>query len=114
MEPIKTLIQWEDFSKIDLRVGTILSAEPFKEARKPAYKIHIDFGALGVKKTSAQVSKLYQPEELIGKQVIAVLNFPSKQIATMQSECLILGAIDGDKVTLLSTDKPVENGLSIG
>lgn len=114
MEKTKDLISWDDFAKVDIRVGTILSAELFKEARKPAYKIHIDFGPFGTRKTSAQLTKLYKSEELIGKQVIAVINFPSKQIASMQSQCLILGAMDGTEVTLLSTDKPVENGLAIG
>ncbi|MDR2145383.1 MAG: tRNA-binding protein [Tannerella sp.] len=108
------LINWNDFSKIEIRVGTVLSAEIFKEARQPAYKISIDFGHLGVRKTSAQITKLYLPEELIGKQVIAVVNFPPKQIANIQSECLVLGAVNDDEVTLLTTDKPVENGLKIG
>lgn len=107
-------IEWSDFAKIDMRVGTVVHAEVFQEARKPAYKITIDFGELGIRKTSAQVTKLYTPEELIGKQVIAVVNFPPKQIANIQSQCLILGAIDGDAVTLLTIDLPVANGLRIG
>ena len=114
MEPLTSFINWNDFTKIDMRVGTILTAEVFEEARKPAYKITIDFGELGIRKTSAQVTKLYQCEELVGKQVIAVINFPPKQIATMQSECLLLGAVNGEEVTLLSTDQPVKNGLRIG
>ena len=97
-----------------MRVGTIISAEVFTEAKKPAYKIVADFGEHGLRKSSAQITRLYIPEELIGKQIIAVLNFPPKQIANMQSECLILGAVDMDEVTLLSTDKPVKNGLQIG
>ena len=97
-----------------MRVGTIISAEVFTEAKKPAYKIVADFGEHGLRKSSAQITRLYTPEELIGKQIIAVLNFPPKQIANMQSECLILGAVDMDEVTLLSTDKPVKNGLQIG
>ncbi len=108
------LISWSDFEKVDMRVGTIIAAEIFKEARKPAYKLVVDFGELGTRKTSAQITKLYSPEEVIGKQVIAVVNFPTKQIATIQSECLIMGAVDGDEVTLLSTDKPAKNGLRIG
>lgn len=108
------LINWSDFEKIDMRVGTIVNAEIFKEAKKPAYKISIDFGDLGIKKTSAQITELYVPDELIGKQVIAVVNFPPKQIAKIQSECLILGAINGREVILLTTDKSTVNGLRIG
>ena len=107
-------IEWTDFIKVEMRVGTIISAEAFTEAKKPAYKIVADFGEHGLRKSSAQITRLYTPEELIGKQIIAVLNFPPKQIANMQSECLILGAVDMDEVTLLSTDKPVKNGLQIG
>lgn len=114
MEQSVGLINWADFSKIEIRVGTIIHAEIFAEANKPAYKISIDFGGFGVKKTSAQITKLYLPEEIIGKQVIAVVNFPPKQIANMQSECLILGTVNEDEVTLLTTDKPVVNGLRIG
>lgn len=110
----KELITWNDFEKVEMRVGTILTAEVFEEARNPAYKITIDFGELGIRKTSAQITKLYQPDEIIGKQVIAVVNFPTKQIANIQSECLLLGAVDGSEVTLLSADKPVKNGLRIG
>lgn len=110
----ETLICWNDFEKIEMRVGTITSAEHFKEARKPAYKITVDFGAFGIRKTSAQLTKRYIPKDLVGKQIVAVVNFPAKQIANMQSECLILGAIDGDEVTLLTTDKPIQNGLRIG
>ena len=107
-------IEWTDFIKVEMRVGTIISAEVFTEAKKPAYKIVADFGEHGLRKSSAQITRLYIPEELIGKQIIAVLNFPPKQIANMQSECLILGAVNMDEVTLLSTDKPVKNGLQIG
>lgn len=110
----ESYINWNDFEKIEIRVGTIISAEVFKEARNPAYKIIIDFGESGIRKTSAQITKLYTPDEIIGKQVIAVVNFPVKQIANIQSECLILGAVDGDEVTLLTTDKPAKNGLRIG
>lgn len=114
MENINGLITLNDFSKIEIRVGTIISAELFKEAKRPAYKILIDFGEFGIKKTSAQITKLYIPEEIIGKQVIAVTNFPTKQIANIQSECLVLGAVDKEEVTLLTTDKQVKNGLRIG
>lgn len=113
MENTTELINWTDFTKVDVRVGTIISAEIFKEAIKPAYKISIDFGDLGIKKTSAQITKLYTAEEVIGKQVVAVVNFPTKQIANIQSECLILGAVNQDEVTLLTTDKPVTNGLKV-
>lgn len=110
MEPITR----EDFSKIDIRTGTIIAAEVFAEARKPAYKIKVDFGEAGVRTTSAQVTRLYRPEELIGKQVVGVLNFPPKRIAGLKSEFLLLGAVEGEEVTLLTADKPVKNGLKIG
>jgi tRNA-binding protein len=113
MENISQEISYQDFEKINIRVGTIIHAEVFKEARKPAYKLSIDFGELGIKKSSAQITKLYTPEELIGKQVIAVVNFPLKQIANLQSECLVLGAVENDEVTLLTIDKAVKNGLQI-
>ena|SRR5690625_4259646 len=115
MERKNNLIDWNDFAKIEMRVGTITNAEVFKEAKKPAYKIWVDFGSLGIRKTSAQVTELYgNPAELIGKQVVAVVNFPKKQIANIQSECLILGAVNDNEVTLLTPDKAVENGLRIG
>lgn len=111
---LKDPISWEDFQKIDLRVGTIISADPFKEARNPSFKVRIDFGAdIGIKKTSAQITELYQLDELIGKKIIAVVNFPPKQIANFMSECLILGSVDGSKVSLLQPDHKVENGLRI-
>ncbi|MEW7280877.1 tRNA-binding protein [Aquimarina sp. 2201CG1-2-11] len=110
----KEQISWSDFSKIDIRVGTILTAEIFEEARNPAYKLSIDFGALGVKKSSAQITKLYQPEDIVGKQVVAVVNFPPKQIANLMSECLVLGGLGEDKeVILLQTERNVENGTKI-
>lgn len=109
-----TRIRWEDFAKMEIRVGTIIHAEVFKEAKKPAYKMSVDFGEYGILKTSAQITSRYQPEEIIGKQVIAVVNFPPKQIATLQSECLILGALNGSEVILLTTDQPVSNGCRIG
>jgi tRNA-binding protein len=109
----ENIINYDNFEKIVLRVGTIIKTEIFKEAKKPAYKITIDFGEYGILKTSAQITKLYSVDEIIGKQVIAVVNFPPKQIATIKSECLLLGAVNGDEVTLLTMDKPVKNGLRI-
>lgn len=106
-------ISWGDFAKIDIRVGTIIHAEEFVEARNPAYKLQIDFGELGIKKTSAQITVLYNTEELVGKQIIAVVNFPEKQIANIKSQCLILGVVNEKEVTLLSIDKKVENGWKI-
>lgn len=106
-------INWQDFTKIEMRIGTILTAEIFEEARNPAYKMTIDFGDLGIKKSSAQITKLYQPEELIGKQIVAVMNFPPKQIANMMSECLVLGGVEGEKVTLINPDQKVENGTRV-
>lgn len=110
MEPIT----WDDFAKIDIRTGTIIAAGVFAEARKPAYKITVDFGNSDIRTTSAQVTRLYQPEELIGRQVVGVLNFPPKRIAGLKSEFLLLGAVNDDEVTLLTVDRPVQNGLKIG
>lgn len=107
-------IEWSDFAKIEMRIGTVVSAERFKDAIKPAFKIEVDFGRFGKRKSSAQLTKLYSADELLGKQVVAVVNFPPKQIATMFSECLILGVMNETEVTLLTPDKPVENGLRIG
>jgi len=108
-------INWEDFEKIDMRVGTILEVSDFPKARKPAYQLKIDFGELGTKKSSAQIVTLYEKEELIGKQVIAVINFPPKQIANFISECLVLGIYnENNDVVLLSPDKKTENGCKIG
>jgi tRNA-binding protein len=106
------MITFDDFLKIDIRIGTILHAEPFPEARKPAYKLTIDFGPLGIKRTSAQITKRYALEDLPGKKIAAVVNFPPKQIANFMSECLVLGAVDGDEVFLLESDG--ENGLRAG
>lgn len=108
-------INWNDFEKIDIRCGTIRSAIPFEKAKKPAFQLEIDFGAIGTKKSSAQITAHYTCEELIGKQVVAVVNFPVKQIANFFSECLVLGVYDiNNQVILLQPTKPVENGSKIG
>ncbi|AFU69609.1 tRNA-binding protein CsaA-like protein [Psychroflexus torquis ATCC 700755] len=114
MDTFEHNLSWSDFQKVEMRVGTILKAEPFKQAKKPAIQLEIDFGDIGIKRSSAQITELYDLEELIGKQVIAVLNFPPKQIATMMSECLILAAVDSDVGTsLLSPDHRLKNGTRI-
>ena len=109
-------ISWQDFEKIDMRVGTIITAEEFPEAKKPAYKLTIDFGGeLGIKRSSAQITSHYKTDELTGTQVIAVVNFPPKQIGPFISECLVLGIYDENKnVILLQPRSPVSNGLKIG
>lgn len=107
-------LTWEEFQKVDIRVGTVLRVDDFPEANNPSYQLYIDFGTdIGVKKTAAQITSLYSKEDLIGKQVVAVVNFPKKQIANFMSECLILGAVDGKDVTLLQPEKPIENGLRV-
>ena len=107
-------LSWSDFEKVEIRVGTIIEVDSFPEARNPSYQLVVDFGDdLGHRKTSAQLTSLYSKEELIGKQIVAVVNFPKKQIANFMSECLVLGAVDGNDVTLLKTDKKVENGLRV-
>lgn len=109
------MLTWKEFMHVEMRIGTILSAEVFKEVRNPAYRMIIDFGPYGKRKTSAQLTQLYQPEDLIGKQIVGVLNFPPKQIATLRSECLILGALGkNQEVTILNPERPVPNGLRIG
>lgn len=107
-------LQWQDFEKVDMRVGTIIKVDDFPEARNPAYKLQIDFGSeIGVLKTSAQITSLYIKEDLVGRQIIAVVNFPKKQIGPFMSECLVLGAVKGKEVTLLHPGLQVENGLKI-
>lgn len=109
------MISWEDFEKIDIRTGTVLAVNDFPGAKKPAYQLSIDFGELGIKRSSAQITALYEKEALIGKQVIAVVNFPVKQIANFFSECLVLGVYNENKeVVLLHPSLPVKNGSKMG
>ncbi|WP_445734698.1 tRNA-binding protein [Mariniflexile sp.] len=106
-------ITFEDFTKVDLRVGTIIEVNEFPEARHPAYQLTIDFGDLGIKKSSAQITTLYKKEDLLQKQIVAIINFPKKQIANFMSECLVLGAVNGKDVTLLNPETKVKNGSVI-
>ncbi|MDO5655843.1 MAG: tRNA-binding protein [Flavobacteriaceae bacterium] len=109
------LIHWSDFEKIEMRVGTILEAQEFTNARKPSYQLKIDFGSFGIKKSSAQITKHYSIGELIGKQVIAIVNFPPKQIANFFSECLVMGVYDeNNDVVLLAPERKTPNGSKIG
>ncbi|MEO7524735.1 MAG: tRNA-binding protein [Ferruginibacter sp.] len=109
------MITWADFEKIDIRVGTIIGSDHFEKAKKLSYKLKIDFGPLGIKNTSAQITSLYKKEELIGRQVIAVVNFPAKQIANFYSECLVLGVYSKEnEVVLLQPAVAVNNGDKIG
>ncbi len=109
------MITWSDFEKIDIRVGTIIHANEFAKARKPAYQLTIDFGPLGIKKSSAQITHHYQIQQLLGHQVIAVVNFADKQIGNFISECLVLGIYDdNNEVILLQPGQPVNNGLKVG
>ena len=107
-------LSWTDFEKIDMRVGTIINVEDFPGLKNPAYKLMIDFGKkIGIKKSSTQITVLYQKEDLMNKQVIAVINFPKKQIANFMSECLVLGIVKDKEVTLIQPNLVVENGLRI-
>jgi len=109
------MITWKDFEKIEIRTGTIIGAVDFPQAKKPAYQLTIDFGEMGIKKSSAQITHHYTIADLVGKQIIAVVNFPPKQIANFISECLVLGVYDEQKeVILLQPDKKTTNGLLIG
>ena len=109
------IIQWDDFSKVDIRCGTILTAQVFPNAKKPAYQLSIDFGPIGIKKSSAQITTHYTTDQLVGMQIIAVVNFPPKQIANFMSECLVLGVYDMQhEVVLLTPTHTVDNGQPIG
>ncbi len=103
-----------DFMALDIRVGTIIDAKVFEKAKRPAYKLEVDFGELGIKKSSAQITDLYKPEDLIGKQVLAVVNFPPRQIADFMSEVLVLGTYSKDGVILITPDKKADNGDKLG
>ncbi len=109
------MASFDDFLKLDIRVGTIVSAKNFEKARKPAYQLEVDMGQeLGIKRSSAQITDHYRPEELVGKQVLAVVNFPPRQIANFFSEILILGTYSEGGVVLIRPDKPVKNGDKLG
>ncbi len=112
---IMNLIEWNDFTKVELRVGQIIDAKPFTEARKPAYVLQVDFGHdIGTKKTSAQITQIYTPEDLIGKLVVAVVNFPKKQIGPMQSECLVTGFHnEQEQVVLCIPERSVPLGTKL-
>ena len=116
MNAIETPLQWSEFERVEMRIGTILEVNDFPEARKPAFQLLIDFGSeIGIKKTSAQITKRYTREDLVGKQIVAVVNFPRKQIGTFMSECLVLGSVGTENdIVLLTSDIKVENGLRIG
>ena len=109
------MISWADFEKIEIRSGTILEVTDFPKAKKPAYQLKIDFGPLGIKQSSAQITHHYSASELIGKQIVAVVNFPPKQTANFFSECLVLGVYDQqNQVVLLQPEREVDNGQLIG
>lgn len=113
---IKPEITWQDFEKIDIRTGTIINVSDFEKAKNPSYQLEIDFGELGIKKSSAQITEFYEKATLLGVQVLAVVNFPKKQIANFFSECLVLGVYGENKkeVTLITTSLPTKNGLQLG
>ena len=108
-------ISWDDFLKVELRIGTIIDVEAFPEARRPAWKLTVDFGEeTGVRRASAQITDLYSADDLVGKQVLGVVNFPPKQIGPFMSECLVTGFVTGEgPVVLAVPDRPVENGLRL-
>lgn len=107
------IITFEDFTKVDLRIGTIVEVNDFPNARKPAYQLTIDFGDLGIKKSSAQITTQYKKEDLENRQIVAVVNFPKKQIANFMSECLVVGAVKENDVFLLHPESKVKNGSQV-
>lgn len=109
------MISWQDFEKLDIRIGTVLEVKNFEKAKKKSYQLTIDFGILGIKKSSAQITHYYELNDLLGRQIVAIVNFPPKQIANFISECLVLGVYDeNNEVVLLEPQQPVKNGLKIG
>lgn len=109
------MVTFDDFAKLDIRVGTIIEAKVFKKAKRPAYQLKVDLGnEIGIKKSSAQITEIYKPEDLVGKQVLAVVNFPPRQIADFMSEILVLGTYSKDGVVLITPDKKVQNGDKLG
>lgn len=112
---LQMTIQWEQFEAVDMRAGTVIEVKTFAKARKPAYQLWIDFGPMGIRKSSAQITALYAPEELVGRQVIAVVNFPPRQIADFMSEVLVLGVYnENNDVVLLQPERAVQNGSKVG
>lgn len=107
---MEKIVTFEEFAKVDLRIGTIIEVNDFPKARNPAYQLTIDFGDLGIKKSSAQITTLYAKEDLLNRQIVAVVNFPRKQIATFMSECLVMGAVKDKDVCLLRPETKVKNG----
>ncbi|NMH27959.1 tRNA-binding protein [Flavobacterium silvaticum] len=116
MDSAENNLKWEEFERVDIRVGTIIKAKDFPEARKPAYQLTIDFGGeIGIRKSSAQITKRYSKEDLVGKQIVAVVNFPHKQIGKFMSQCLVLGSVGLENdIVLLSPGFEVKNGLRVG
>lgn len=115
MNNIKNECSFDNFLALDIRTGTIIEVEDFPKAKKPAYKLKIDFGDIGIKYSSAQITKLYKKENLIEKRIVAIVNFPKKQIANFFSECLVLGAVkENGEVALLSVNEDCDNGTPIG
>lgn len=109
------MITWKDFEKLDIRIGNIIEVNDFPEARNPSYQLTIDFGEMGIKKSSAQITKLYSKEELLNKQIMAVVNFPPKQIGKFMSECLVMGVYGaGNEIILLHPERTVDNGSKVG
>jgi len=106
-------ISFEDFTKVDLRVGTIIEVNDFPKAKKPAYQLTIDFGDLGIKKSSAQITRLYSKEDLLNRQIVGTINFPKKQIANFMSEFLVMGVVNDKDVILLSPENKVKNGSTV-
>ncbi|WP_299112701.1 tRNA-binding protein [uncultured Winogradskyella sp.] len=110
---MEKIITFEDFTKVDLRIGTIIHVSDFPNARKPAYQLTIDFGDLGIKKSSAQITTQYNKEDLVNRQIVAVVNFPKKQIANFMSECLVMGVVKDNDVFLLHPEAKVKNGTQV-